>query len=58
VESAIRLALAVTLAGAGLFVSNPNHVLSADVIDVKHIGRGVINGVECEQSTRRRLTNG
>jgi hypothetical protein len=29
-------------------VSDPYAVLSADVIDAKHIGRGVVDGVECE----------
>ena len=28
--------------------SNPYEVLNADVIDAKHIGRGIVNGVECE----------
>jgi hypothetical protein len=44
----IRRELGVDLPGADLFLSNPYQVLSADVIDAKHIGRGVINGVECE----------
>jgi hypothetical protein len=44
----IRRELGVDLPGADLFVSNPYQVLSADVIDAKHVGRGVINGVECE----------
>ncbi len=44
----IRSQLGVELPGADLFVSNPYNVLSADVVDAKHIGRGVVNGVECE----------
>jgi hypothetical protein len=44
----IRRDLGVDLPGADLFVSNPYQVLSVDVIDAKHIGRGVVNGVECE----------
>jgi hypothetical protein len=44
----IRRELGVDLPGADLFVSNPYQVLNADVIDAKHIGRGVINGVDCE----------
>ena len=44
----LRKDFGVDLPGADLFVSNPYQVLSADVIDAKHIGRGVVNGVECE----------
>jgi hypothetical protein len=44
----IRRDLGVDLPGADLFLSNPYQVLSADVIDAKHIGRGIVNGVECE----------
>jgi hypothetical protein len=44
----IRRDLGVDLPGADLFLSNPYQVLNADVIDAKHIGRGVVNGVECE----------
>jgi hypothetical protein len=44
----IRKDLGVDLPGADLFFSNPYQVLSADVVDAKHIGRGVVNGVECE----------
>lgn len=36
------------LPGADLLVSNPYEVLSKDVLDAKHIGRGVVDGVECE----------
>ena len=44
----LRSQLGVDLPGADLLVSNPYDVLNADVIDAKHVGRGVINGVECE----------
>jgi hypothetical protein len=44
----IRRELGVDLPGADLFLSNPYQVLSVDAIDAKHIGRGLINGVECE----------
>jgi hypothetical protein len=44
----MRRDFGVDLPGADLFASNPYAVLSADVIDAKHIGRGVVNGVECE----------
>jgi hypothetical protein len=36
------------LPGADLLLSNAYAVLMSDVIDAKHIGQGVINGVDCE----------
>jgi hypothetical protein len=44
----LRRDFGVDLPGADLFVSNPYAVLTADVIDAKHVGRGIVNGVECE----------
>jgi hypothetical protein len=44
----IRRELGADLPAADLFVLNPYQVFSADVVDAKHLGRGVINGVECE----------
>jgi hypothetical protein len=38
----------MTMPGADLLLGNVYDTLSADVIEAKHIGRGVINGVECE----------
>jgi len=38
----------VAIPGADLLVSNVYETLMADVIDAKHIGRGVIGGIECE----------
>ena len=38
----------VALPGADLLLSNAYDVLMADVQEAKHIGRGVIDGVECE----------
>ena len=38
----------VAVPGADLLVSNVYETLMADVIDAKHIGRGVIGGIECE----------
>ena len=38
----------MTIPGADLLLGNVYETLSADVIEAKHIGRGVINGVECE----------
>lgn len=51
----IRSELGVDMPGADILLSNPYAVLSADVIDAKHIGRGVINGVECEHLAFRNL---
>ena len=51
----LRDQLGVDLPGADLLLSNPYAVLSADVMDAKHIGRGVINGVECEHLAFRNL---
>lgn len=44
----LRNKYSVDLPAADFFVSNPYHVLLEDVIESKHIGRGVIDGVECE----------
>lgn len=44
----LRNEYSLELPGADLLVSNPYEVLMPDVIDAKHIGRGVIDGVECE----------
>jgi hypothetical protein len=38
----------VAVPGADLLVSNVYETLMADVIDAKHIGRGVVGGIECE----------
>jgi hypothetical protein len=45
---ALRLGHGVALPGADLLLSNAYDVLAAGVIEAKHIGRGVIDGVECE----------
>jgi hypothetical protein len=34
--------------GADLLLSNPYKVLMADVLEAKHIGQGVVDGVQCE----------
>jgi hypothetical protein len=34
--------------GADLLLSNPYEVLMADVLEAKHIGQGVVDGIECE----------
>jgi len=38
----------MAMPGADLLLGNVYDTLSADVIEAKHIGRGVIDGVECE----------
>jgi hypothetical protein len=45
---ALRVGHGVALPGADLLLSNPYGVLVADVLEAKHIGRGVVDGVECE----------
>jgi hypothetical protein len=44
----IRARQGVALPGADLLLSNPYTALIAGVLEAKHIGRGVIDGVECE----------
>jgi len=46
--AALRAGHGVALPGADLFLSNAYDVLVFDVKEAKHIGRGVIDGVECE----------
>jgi hypothetical protein len=45
---ALRDGHGVALPGADLLLTNSYEVLMADVTEAKHIGRGVIDGVECE----------
>ena len=45
---ALRVGHGVALPGADLLLSNSYDVLVADVMEAKHIGRGVIGGRECE----------
>jgi hypothetical protein len=44
----LRANLDVDMPGADLLLSNVYEELTADVVDAKHIGRGVIEGAECE----------
>ena len=44
----LRNQYGLELPGADLLVSNPYEALMSDVITAKHIGQGVIDGVECE----------
>jgi hypothetical protein len=39
---------ALELPGADLLLSNAYDVLMSDVVDAKHIGQGVVDGIECE----------
>jgi hypothetical protein len=45
---ALRAGHGVSLPGADFLLSNPFAALVAEVLEAKHIGRGVIDGVECE----------
>lgn len=45
---ALRSGQGVALPGADLLLSNSYEVLAAGILEAKHIGRGVIDGVECE----------
>lgn len=44
----LRDKYAVTAPGTDLLFSNPFDILTANVTDAKHIGQGVIEGIECE----------
>lgn len=46
--AALRTGYGVALPGADLLQSNSYDVLIAGVVEAKHIGRGVIDGKECE----------
>jgi hypothetical protein len=45
---AMRAGHGVALPGADLLLSQPYDALVADVIEAKHVGRGVVDGVQCE----------
>lgn len=45
---ALRAGHGVALPGADFLLTRPYEALVADVLEAKHIGRGVIDGVECE----------
>jgi hypothetical protein len=44
----LRTEFLIDLPGADLLLSNPYEELAAGVLEAKHIGRGVVDGVECE----------
>jgi len=46
--AALRAGHGIALPGADLLLSNSYEVLVAGVREAKHIGRGIIDGVECE----------
>jgi len=52
---ALRAGHGVSLPGADLLLTNAYEVLSAGILESKHIGRGVIDGVECEHLAFRNL---
>ena len=51
----LRAGHGVALPGADLLLSNSYDALVAGVVEAKHIGRGVIDGVECEHLAFRNL---
>jgi hypothetical protein len=51
----LRSEAPVELPGADLLSSKPYEELMAGVIEAKHIGRGVVDGVECEHLAFRNL---
>jgi hypothetical protein len=51
----LRTEAPVELPGADLLLSNPYEELMAGVLEAKHIGRGVVEGVECEHLAFRNL---
>ena len=53
---ALRAGHGVALPGADFLRSNPYDVLVADVMEAKHIGRGVIDGLQCEHLAFATLT--
>jgi hypothetical protein len=51
----LRTEVMLEIAGADLLLSKPFEELTAGVIEAKHIGRGVVEGVECEHLAFRNL---
>jgi hypothetical protein len=51
----LRDKYAVTAPGADLLLSNAFEAMTEDVISAKHIGRGVIDGIECEHLAFRNM---
>src|SRR5215212_6971012 len=51
----LRTEAPVEIPGADLLLSKPYEELTAGVLEAKHIGRGVVEGVECEHLAFRNL---
>ena len=51
----LRVEALLELPGADLLLSKPYEELKAGVLEAKHIGRGVVEGVECEHLAFRNL---
>jgi hypothetical protein len=51
----LRAEAPVELPGADLLLSKPYEELMAGVLEAKHVGRGVVEGVECEHLAFRNL---
>jgi hypothetical protein len=51
----LRAEAPVELPGADLLLSKPYEELMAGVLEAKHIGRGVVEGIECEHLAFRNL---
>lgn len=51
----LREKYAVTAPGADLLLSNAFEAMTEDVISAKHIGQGVIDGIECEHLAFRKM---
>jgi hypothetical protein len=51
----LRAEFLIEIPGADLLLSRPYEELTAGVLEAKHIGRGVIEGVECEHLAFRNL---
>jgi hypothetical protein len=51
----LRKEAPLEIPGADLLLSNPYEELMAGVLEAKHIGRGVVEGVECEHLAFRNL---
>jgi hypothetical protein len=51
----LRSEFTIEIPGADLLLSKPYEQLTADVLEARHIGRGVVDGVECEHLAFRNL---
>ena len=51
--SRLRDEFGVSIAGADLLLTNPQEQLMTDVLEIAHIGHGVIDGVDCDHIAAR-----